>query len=896
MLKDKDRHLPHLTYMNDDQKATYLSNLRSARSTRPSGSRPPPPSKYGNAGLKSVESLRKHNVIEDRPILQSSSRAAPMPVPELSPQRSEANVFSRSPFAGRPLAKAPISNHQPQISPRKTSRQASMTYMERDARSAEKQEVKSLRRAMQELDLEEEQRLHAAAQSEATELVWKHQNAAKADEMGNQPFVNPDIPKAAFDLRTNFNSVATSSTNNLQNISMKKSRGLFSRASAGSAEIQNSDSPIRVESVSPPPDHVSMRKVRSPSGKSYGGLAEAVASDIARAQRRTSSGSRRIMSGEKKPFMNPNDRIWEDPQDEPTPPKRPVPQLRPVTSPVQPVYLRRNPFARVRAQQDEVARSESAPTLPVTKHHTIEIQKNPPTQSRKPLYTANEPMPRPAYNHESDNEESMTPTISGKEIRSDDIRAATGKSRKDRSPNLPQPTMVSDKPGRPIVSFQQRREIVVEELPTQMTTPHSNSPSREPSKRIASPTKSSSFNPEPLKMPSPPPPSVGRTSNPPIPVLNLPDDSDVPSIVLPEEPGVAAPHMQSTPWTPYGKDTPLRLGNAPMISIAPPTTDNSSSRYDVAPFRIGNGPSINIAPPTSGNSAPAINIGRRPGSGSSTSSRPSSQTNRAPPLPARAPDRPLPIPGHRAMPRHSATSSAPKSTPHYTPSVHASGALCAHCALPIAGRILSAAGQRFHPSCFVCHECHTNLELVAFYPEPDKKRDERLERIQARRSGFDIQIPEDMGAEEYMRQEAADGDPTLRFYCHLDFHELFSPRCKSCKTPIEGEVIVACGAEWHAGHFFCAQCGDPFDSTTPFVEKDGYAWCVGCHTNRYSSKCRKCKKPVTDVVVKALGWEWHESCFSCVECDGDFHGGQYFLRGDTQDPVCVKCEEKRLKA
>lgn len=59
--------------------------------------------------------------------------------------------------------------------------------------------------------------------------------------------------------------------------------------------------------------------------------------------------------------------------------------------------------------------------------------------------------------------------------------------------------------------------------------------------------------------------------------------------------------------------------------------------------------------------------------------------------------------------------------------------------------------------------------------------------------------------------EEEDGDEGLRFYCHLDYHEFFSPRCKSCKTPIEGEVVVACGAEWHVGHFFCAQCGDVSD-------------------------------------------------------------------------------------
>ncbi|KAG9877493.1 hypothetical protein KCV02_g21145, partial [Aureobasidium melanogenum] len=219
-----------------------------------------------------------------------------------------------------------------------------------------------------------------------------------------------------------------------------------------------------------------------------------------------------------------------------------------------------------------------------------------------------------------------------------------------------------------------------------------------------------------------------------------------------------------------------------------------------------------------------------------------------------------------------------------TPSVRRNTALCAHCALPIAGRILSAAGERFHPSCFKCHECGINLECVAFYPEPDKKRAERLARIQQRQQGIDVQLPEGVTEEDVRRLEEEDGDESLRFFCGLDFHEFFSPRCKSCKTPIEGEVVVACGAEWHVGHFFCAQCGDPFDSTTPFVEKDGYAWCVGCHTNRYSAKCRKCKRPVTEIVVKALGADWHAKCFCCTECGDGFDDGRYFLRGNNQDP------------
>lgn len=90
---------------------------------------------------------------------------------------------------------------------------------------------------------------------------------------------------------------------------------------------------------------------------------------------------------------------------------------------------------------------------------------------------------------------------------------------------------------------------------------------------------------------------------------------------------------------------------------------------------------------------------------------------------------------------------------------------------------------------------------MAFYPEPDQAREERIARIRARAAGQYVE-------ERVGQTHLEDGDELLRFYCHLDYHEFFSPRCKSCKTPIEGEVVVACGAEWHAGHFFCAQCGD----------------------------------------------------------------------------------------
>lgn len=69
---------------------------------------------------------------------------------------------------------------------------------------------------------------------------------------------------------------------------------------------------------------------------------------------------------------------------------------------------------------------------------------------------------------------------------------------------------------------------------------------------------------------------------------------------------------------------------------------------------------------------------------------------------------------------------------------------CASCGKSISGHVLSAMGKKWHPDHFVCKKCGITLEHVAFFEK--------------------------------------DGDP----YCHLDFHELFSPKCGYCETPIEG--------------------------------------------------------------------------------------------------------------
>jgi LIM domain len=222
-------------------------------------------------------------------------------------------------------------------------------------------------------------------------------------------------------------------------------------------------------------------------------------------------------------------------------------------------------------------------------------------------------------------------------------------------------------------------------------------------------------------------------------------------------------------------------------------------------------------------------------------------------------------------------------------------ASCHECGFPIDGRFVALAGapERFHPHCFSCYTCGTSLEALEISPEPDSFREERLARFARRVAGDTLD-------EEPGKTAADDGDQRLRFYCHLDWHELFAPKCRHCKTPILGEHVVALGQHWHYGHFFCAECGDPFEQGMTHIEKDGYAWCVNCQTKRTerrAPKCRKCRKAVIGQYVVALGGEWHDGCFRCATCRGSFDDGQIFPKEGAGEGIviCTKCRATELK-
>ncbi|EOA82159.1 uncharacterized protein SETTUDRAFT_142154 [Exserohilum turcica Et28A] len=978
-------------YYSPSQMKSYLQDLRTNRPARPTGARPAP-------AHFNTWSNRSANRMSDSAAVAALQRAFTDPAADADARpssshepKSHSRTISRPSLekvvggAGRPLVQAPRGRQQETTSS-SHARTASMIYREREQRQAEQDEARAIRAAMEDLELAQEGKIYEAARDEAAELVWKHRNPNAAENNPHAPYSYPGLARKGSTQRSRS---VEGKDQDLQraNSKLRKRHSMGSTASGSRSSSLQSNGPggnadgsgngISSSSPTKASFDIKHKKGESPA------LAKAISDLPDYKHRRRSSGARRTASGSL--FQNPNDQIYEEPEEDAPPAPAPTPAAAEPSKPEKlPLGVRRNPFMRFQSiKSNPLVRSSTDPTATTKRFDRYEIQKNPPTQSRNAGYTLNPTGAKSAENAKADAEN--VPEVKmkdGKEIRSEELRAATGFRLKDRSAKLPTPTAVSDAPGRPIVSFKKDWNVVelkevisavpdaprasdqtksgaaAPDSPTTNLAPDvhkRNTTSRPPSiPEINVPEPISGLAPEvPKRSTTPRPPEVPATNRPstrsgnaerpadppvsarplpltsslrnakiptrpsaaPIPTINAPDaaparsrTTPAPSISVSETPSNS---FNASSGRGYQRPLPSNAPPIPSISVNETPAPNRASRGNAAPI-----PSISVSEtsaPRRGSAAPAINVtpdvptisvnesptrGRHSNvpSISVNSSVPSINVNASKGFGPVASTRPLPVPNAQNKSHGYNSTGSPRT--HWTPTTVRTGALCTQCALPIAGRIVSAAGSRFHPECFCCYQCGEHLECVAFYPEPSNKHAERVQRIRARLLGVDIPfLPSHPTAEDMARLEHEDGtDESARFYCHLDFHELFSPRCKSCKTPIEGEVIVACGAEWHAGHFFCAQCGDPFDSTTPFVEKDGYAWCVNCHTHRYSTKCKGCRKPVTDTVVKALGSEWHVGCFVCVICSGPFEDGRYFLRGDTQDPVCVRCEERRLKA
>ncbi|MBZ3882654.1 Leupaxin [Sciurus carolinensis] len=158
---------------------------------------------------------------------------------------------------------------------------------------------------------------------------------------------------------------------------------------------------------------------------------------------------------------------------------------------------------------------------------------------------------------------------------------------------------------------------------------------------------------------------------------------------------------------------------------------------------------------------------------------------------------------------------------------------CASCQKPIAGKVIHALGQSWHPEHFVCTHCKEEIGSSPFFE----------------RSGL--------------------------AYCPKDYHHLFSPRCAYCAAPIVDKVLTAMNQTWHPEHFFCSHCGEVFGAEG-FHEKDKKPYCRKDFLAMFSPKCGGCNRPVLENYLSAMDNVWHPECFVCGDCFSSFSTGSFY--------------------
>lgn len=821
--------------------ASYLSDLRNNRPARPNGSRPLPtrplPVADENVPPRADSALSFHTMntgYSEEVVVskeQKLSHRASMPT---------TNSFgSFSSQKGRPLVPSPFTTltSQRKVSPPSASL-PDVKYKELSSRAKERQEAHSLRQALERIDQVDEERIHNAAKQEAADLVWRHRNPQLAEVEKTAAYRNPDLS------RPNYGELDQSKRASMSGaVQSKPTSRSASGESTASVEGKKHRLPWlrkrpKAEAVAP------STATRVPSQED----------PIQRTTRKT-SGNRKASSGSSKGiFRNPEDEIYEEAEELPIIAETPKRQL-PLTS--------RESNSILRGARPVPEKSHTDPLPRDLRANHIDAGKKTAMQARNTDYSGSRALPHtPVKEREEDGDSPRY--IDGYEVRSDDIRAATSMKKSDRSPNLPTPTAVSDRPGRPIVSFDPRWRPGTE-------SPRASQDVERPQARKDDGSMSYPVKPRPS-----------------IPEITIVEDSRSPALqkekqaasteASPAPPSIVVPAINLPDEDPQPTSNPRPL---PIISVH---NDDSPSRSI---------PAINVpCEQPRGGARPMVSMSNRP----------------TRPLPNHTQSAPANVPPARST-RSDMATRVPwlAKTPATVPT---SSVTCTACSLPISGRIVTASGSaatsqkaRFHPECFTCYHCSTGLECVSFYPEPESAR---LERCQAAMPHLH---PEDGEIRSWV-----ESNQDLHFFCHLDYHELYSPRCHNCKTPIEGAVVLALGRHYHQDHFFCAECGDPFTSESPFVEHNNYPYCVSCHTKRTSARCRACKLPIlNEMTIEALGAKWHDACFVCCDCGGDFgEEGRFFVREIEveltekekrkgygpkieEKAACQACEERRVK-
>lgn len=538
--------------------ADFLNDLRTNRPARPSGARPPPASRNTApvfhipdeiarpaSGLtKHVEPQRHHTLdVSDLSVRTKNTLS----------HRGEDRAVLAQARVGRPLVQPPVEAlvdralSKPPAPPSPTK--VDIPYYERGQRWMEKQEAHSLRVALDHMDLKDEQRLHEAAEDEAAKLVWEHHNS----DQSVQPSTKEEDRYKPYKYKEHLRKGSHARSQSIGPLGVLDvivgtpvpSQRSASDSSTSSRNHRTVSTSSKDSDKSAPGESGDQSEQQLPRKTSFGSLSFPIRTPKVFGRKISNPKSRKSTTPGDSLFSNPEDKIYEEPEDEGDV-RSNLQSTVDTTTPLKPkarntsgtYYQSADKAEKIGGPRNEVRKLVSA----------IDIHKNPPSQSRKAFYRRNEATDKPNVAQETNGvstaeETGESPGMNnGLEVRSDEIRAATSMKLKDRSAKLPTPTVVSDRPGRPIVSFDRGYK------PREDNAGHVNPPSF-PNRDL--PTIGSGLAPKKPSMPT------STVSSPAVPTISI---GEVPQISISEASTVNTRQAPSI----FVNDTPtIRVNDVP---------------------------------------------------------------------------------------------------------------------------------------------------------------------------------------------------------------------------------------------------------------------------------------------------------------------------------------------
>ncbi|XP_007952072.1 leupaxin [Orycteropus afer afer] len=205
---------------------------------------------------------------------------------------------------------------------------------------------------------------------------------------------------------------------------------------------------------------------------------------------------------------------------------------------------------------------------------------------------------------------------------------------------------------------------------------------------------------------------------------------------------------------------------------------------------------------------------------------------------------------------------------------------CASCQKPIAGKVIHALGQAWHPEHFVCTHCKEEIGFSPFF--------ERSGSAYCRKDYHELFSPRCA----YCAAPILDvsfHEKDKKPYCRKDFLAMFSPRCGGCNRPVLENYLSAMDTVWHPECFVCGDCFSSF-SAGSFFELDGRPFCELHYHHRRGTLCRGCGQPITGRCISAMGHKFHPEHFVCAFCLTQLSKG--IFREQNDKTYCQPCFNK----